>query len=136
MKGEEHRGRSLRILFMAHTEGKWRRRVADNQCCGSGFIESGSGYGSCSSILSESGSGSTVLMNNKFKKKPDEIFLYIFCLIKNCNLLVPRRPQRTSKLQEKLSALKREHPALQKMNFTNSFLFLPSWIRIRIQGPK
>jgi hypothetical protein len=71
MKGEEHRGRSLRILFMAHTEGKWRRRVGDNQCCGSGFIESGSGYGSCSSISSESGSGyrSTVLMNKKYEEK-------------------------------------------------------------------
>jgi hypothetical protein len=31
--------------------------------------------------------------------------------IKNCNLLIPRPPQRMSKLQEKPSALKREHPA-------------------------
>jgi hypothetical protein len=45
--------------------------VGDNQCCGSGFIESGSGYGSGSSISSESGSGygSPVLMNKQLKKK-------------------------------------------------------------------
>jgi hypothetical protein len=30
----------------------------------------------------------------------------------NCNLLIPRPSSRTSKLQEKPSALKREHPAL------------------------
>jgi hypothetical protein len=44
-----------------------------------------------------------------------------------------------SNLQEKPSALKREHPALQKMNCINVFYvcgsFLLSWIRIRIQGP-
>jgi hypothetical protein len=48
--------------------------------------------------------------------------VYLF-LIKNCNLLIPRSPQRTSKLQEKPSALKREHPALQK-KCLNFFLFL------------
>jgi hypothetical protein len=41
---------------------------------------------------------------------------------------------RTSKLQEKPLALKREDPALQKSKFINFFLFLwaflPSWIRI------
>ncbi len=57
---------------------------------------------------------------------------------KNCNLLIPRPPLRTSKLQEKPSALKREHPALQKTKFINFLflflrLFLPSWIRIRIR---
>jgi hypothetical protein len=30
---------------------------------------------------------------------------------KNCNLLVPMPPYRSSKLQEKPSALKKEHPA-------------------------
>jgi hypothetical protein len=44
-------------------------------------------------------------------------------------------PLRTSKLQEKPLALKREHPALQKMksiNFFQFFLsFLPFWIRFR-----
>jgi hypothetical protein len=36
-------------------------------------------------------------------------------LIKNCNLLFTRSLFRTSKLQEKPSVLKREHPALQKI---------------------
>jgi len=42
------------------------------------------------------------------------------------------------KLQEKPSALKREHPALQKMKILSFFLyfgsFSPSWIRIRIRN--
>jgi hypothetical protein len=33
-------------------------------------------------------------------------------LIKNSNLLIPRNPQRTSKLKETSSSLKKEHPAL------------------------
>ncbi len=52
---------------------------------------------------------------------------------------VPGPLKMTSKLQEKPSAHKREHPALQKMKFINFFpfcrSFLPSWIRFRIQGP-
>jgi hypothetical protein len=44
----------------------------------------------------------------------------------------------TPKLQEKPSALKREHPALQKMKILSFFSFfgsfLPSWIRIRIRN--
>ena len=43
-----------------------------------------------------------------------------------------------TKLQEKPSALKREHPALQKMKILSFFLFFgsffPSWIRIRIRN--
>ncbi len=45
-------------------------------------------------------------------------------LIKNCNLLISRPPYRTSKQKEKPSALKREHPALQNMNFLNFFYFV------------
>jgi hypothetical protein len=52
------------------------------------------------------------------KKNTAEIFLYLLFNKKN-NL-------RMSKLQEKPSALKREHPALQKMKFINFFLCL--WI--------
>jgi hypothetical protein len=41
----------------------------------------------------------------------------------------------TSYVQEKLSALKREHPALQSMKILYRFLYfwviLPSWIRIQ-----
>jgi hypothetical protein len=44
------------------------------------------------------------------------------------------------KLQEKPSALKREHPVLKNMKILDFFLFLciilPSWIRIRIQQLK
>jgi hypothetical protein len=44
----------------------------------------------------------------------------------------------TLKLQEKPSALKRDHPALKKMKILSFFLFLgsfwPSWIRIRIRN--
>jgi hypothetical protein len=37
--------------------------------------------------------------------------IYLF-LIKNCNLLIPRPPERTPKLKKNSSALKREHPTL------------------------
>ncbi len=47
------------------------------------------------------------LMTKNWRKKNTD-------LIKNCNLLM-------SKLQEKPSALKREHPALQKMKVINFF---------------
>ena len=61
---------------------------------------------------------------------------YIF-FINNCNLPIPSPPWRTSKLQKKPSALKREHPALQNRKFLNFFYFcgsfLLSWIRIRIR---
>ncbi len=60
--------------------------------------------------------------SQKLKKKNTvENFLKYLLLIKNCNLLIPRPPQRTSKLQEKPSALEREHPALQKIKFINFF---------------
>jgi hypothetical protein len=66
----------------------------------------------------------------------DQKRIYIF-LIKNCNLLIPRPLQRTSKLQEKPSAFKRKHSAIQNMNFIYFFFFrgsfFPSWIRIRIR---
>jgi hypothetical protein len=69
------------------------------QCCGSAFIESGYGYGSESSISSESGSrskygsGSRVLMTKNLRKKiPLKIFSFLF-LIKNCNILFPRLPK-------------------------------------------
>jgi hypothetical protein len=71
-------------------------------------------------------------MTKYWKKFTTEIKFYIF-LIKNCNLLIPRPPKRTSKLLEKSSSLKREHlAALQNLNiphFCGSFW--PSWIRIR-----
>jgi hypothetical protein len=45
-------------------------------------------------------------------------------LIKNCNLLITRPPLRTPKLQEKPSALKREHLVLKNMKILDFFLFL------------
>ncbi len=60
------------------------------------------------------------------EKKYSRKFWNIF-LIKNCNLFM-------SKLKEKPSALKRKHPALQKMKFINCFpclwVIFASWIRI------
>jgi hypothetical protein len=58
---------------------------------GSGFIESGS------STSSESESRILMTKNGKELKKN---FLFNF-LDKNCNLLIPRPPPRTSKVQEK-----------------------------------
>ncbi len=65
----------------------------------------------------------------KIGKYTSELFYLL--LMKNCNFLVPRLP--TSKLLEKPSALKREHPALQKMKFINFFLFL--WVIFALLGP-
>ncbi len=48
-------------------------------------------------------------------------------VIKNQNLLISRPPDRTSKLQKKPSALKREHAALQNMKFLNFFYFYGSF---------
>ncbi len=97
----------------------------------------GSGY----SISSEYGSGSRVWLTKSWTKKIQlKYFLYLF-YIKNCYLLM-------SKLQEKPSALKREHPALQKLNLLIFFMFVGLFcppvsgagcilrIRIRIQVPQ
>jgi hypothetical protein len=56
-----------------------------------------------------SGSGSRVFMTKNWGKiysKKNKVFW-----IKNYNLPIPRPPKRKSKLQQKPSALKREHPA-------------------------
>jgi hypothetical protein len=47
--------------------------------------------------------------------------------------MYPRPPGRTTKLQEKSPALKREHPALQIMKFSSLFLFL--WVSFGPLGP-
>jgi hypothetical protein len=73
-----------------------------NQCCGSGFTESGS------RISSESGSGygPTVFMTKNWKKIKLTIFLISF-FDQKFQLLILRPPWRTTKLQKKSSALKR-----------------------------
>jgi hypothetical protein len=50
----------------------------------------------------------------KLKKIYSWKLIFIF-FIKTCHLLSPRPPLKTPKVQEKPSALKREHPALQNM---------------------
>jgi hypothetical protein len=52
-------------------------------------------------------------MTKFFSKSTSETFLSLF-FHKKCNLPFPRPLRRTSKLQEKPSALKREHPAPSK----------------------
>ncbi len=103
-------------------------RVADPDPAFFSYCGSGSG----------SSSGSRVLMtknwkNLKLKKIKAEIFFFMFW-IKNCNFLILRPLKRTPKLQEKPSALKRKHPAIQNMKFLYFFFFcgsfLPSWIRL------
>ncbi len=42
-------------------------------------------------------------------------------MIKNCNLLIPRSPELTSKVQEKPSAFKIENPEHQNLKFLNFF---------------
>jgi hypothetical protein len=88
---------------------------------------SGSGFRSRSSGFDD----------QKLKKCTAKRFFYFY---ENYNFVIPRPPERTSKLQQKPSPLKREHPALQNMKFINFFYFcgsfLPSWIRIRIQPNK
>ncbi len=68
-------------------------------------------------ILIRIQSGPRVLMTKNLRKKLQQKVFFLF--LKNCNVLM-------SKLQAKPSALKREHPGLQKMNFINFFLCL--WV--------
>jgi hypothetical protein len=73
-------------------------------------------------------------MNKKWKnftaeieKKKFEIFL-----IKNCNLLIPRPPQRTSKAGEAFSPQKRT-PSTSNMIFLHFYLFL--WAIFALLNP-
>jgi hypothetical protein len=70
------------------------------------------------------------MINNLKKFTAGKLFCII--LINNCNLLIPRPPYRPHKLQEKPSALKREHPALQNMKILYIFLFL--WVIVCLPG--
>jgi len=62
----------------------------------------------------------------KIEEKTAE-FLYIF-FDQNCNSHIPRPSQRLSKLQEKPSAFRREHPALQMMKLINCFLLFYTFL--------
>ncbi len=76
---------------------------------------------------SRSGSGSVTV------KKRIRIRNPVFFKSKIAIYLSLGLDKETSKLQEKPSALKTQHRALQKMKLINFFLFL--WIRIRIANP-
>jgi hypothetical protein len=67
----------------------------------------------------------------KFEKIYSWKFNFYF-VIKNCNLLIPR-PPRTPKLQEKPSALTREHSVLKNMKILDFFLFL--WVIFALLDP-
>ncbi len=69
-----------------------------------------------------------------FKGKNLQLTKKFTFFFQKCNFLIPRPPlKRTSKLQ-KSSSLKREHQAIQNLNFLLHFCesFWPSWIRIPI----
>ncbi len=55
-----------------------------------------------------------------------------FFFYQNCNSLIPRTLSRTSKLHEKPSALKIEHPALQKMKY---YCFIFFWVILALLDP-
>ncbi len=115
------------IPFLAETrfvDPHWINAVPDPD------PEFGSGY------IFGSGSGSRVLI---LKNLQLEKFFIFFD--KNFTLPGPRPSKRTHKLQEKPSALKREHSARQNMKlFTffyicESFLLSGIWIRIQNSDP-
>jgi hypothetical protein len=62
--------------------------------------------------------------DQKLKKKIYNWKTFLYFWIENCYLLILWPPQRTHKLQEKHSALKRENPALQKMKILYFFLWI------------
>ncbi len=95
--------------------------MCEKQCFGSGFIVSGSGS-SISGWISIRVRIHGFDDKNFFNKLQLNIFLDFF-FIKNCKLLIPR----TFKLQEKPSALKIEHSALQNIKFRNLIYFCGSF---------
>jgi hypothetical protein len=78
------------------------------------------------------GSGSATLIfpeeKNSVKMPTESCYrlkkkLIFFLQIRNCILLIPRPSFSTTKIQEKPSAFKREHPAFHSMNFSTFFCF-------------
>jgi hypothetical protein len=70
----------------------------------------------------------------KWKKNYSWKFNFYF-LDQNCNLFIPKPPYRTPKLQEKPSALKREHPVLKNIKILDFFLFLRVIFSLRDPDP-
>jgi len=117
-----------RMLFRVCGIIETRNMVADPYL----FIWYGSGSSFSGRIPTVPDSG--VLMTKNWKlyswKKKKKI------LDQKLQFTYPYASYKTSKLQKKPSALKREHPALQNVKFLNFFYFwgsfLPCWIRFRI----
>jgi hypothetical protein len=87
--------------FCGHVLGS----VVDPHCC-----QCRSGSGSVFSLLGQCRSRCSVLMTkNVIILKLENLIAYI----KNCNIL----NYRTSKLQDKLPGIKKEHPAHENINF-------------------
>jgi hypothetical protein len=87
---------------------------SDTQCCGFGFIDSGYRTDPDPAFQVKPDPDDQKL---KLKMKTE----FLFSLFDK--KLQKRPPLRTSKLKEKPSALKRAHPAPQKMKLINCFLF-------------
>jgi len=94
------------------------RTITYKQSCGSGFS-----YGSGFKWFRTRIQG---FDDQKLERKKYSRNLYIFFFIKIYNLLM-------SQLQEKPSALKREHPALQKIKLISFFLCL--WVILALPDP-
>jgi hypothetical protein len=75
--------------------------------------------------------GTRVLTSGERKLKILQPKKILHFLIKNCNLLIPGPPYRTSKLQEKSSSLS----YTSKLALSSCWSVWPSWIRIRIRIP-
>ncbi len=111
-----------------------------NQYCGSGFIESGSGYGSGSSISSEYGSGygSSVWCPKIGKKYSWNWFLFFFWLLIAVYLSLGLSKGRSS-YKRSLQPSKKNIQHFKRWNLLTVFYFsgpfLLSWIRILIANP-
>ncbi len=109
--------------------------VSLNQSCGSGFTESGSGYGSGPSIINYSGYGSNPdpgfwWPKSKKKNTAENFFFFFWSKIAIC--FCPRYRRSLQPSKENIQHFK-------KWNWLTFFyvcgLFLSSWIRIQIANP-
>ncbi len=66
---------------------------------------------------------------------PDPVWIQDFDDQKNWKKIIPGHSERTSKLQEKPSALRREHQALQNMKFLYFISFLLLWVIFALLNP-
>jgi hypothetical protein len=96
---------------------------SSRQCCGTGFIESGSEYGS--SISSESGSGSRILMIKTFlKKKIQRKICYIFYWSKIAIYFFPGLYKGHPSYRRSLQLSKENIQHFKKWNLLTFFFFM------------